>query len=573
MTQNHPGAGASGAADVAQTRRDVRRDDPRARMWVAAVAVAGALAARFLARDALDDVPHVMDEIAYLLQARTFAMGRLVADVALPRGAFTMWFVDDRWARFSIFPPGWPAVLAIGVFLRAPFWVNPVLHGMTTWWVGRAAFACGGTRARTIAAAVYALSPQALILAASLMSHTLVALAGAVVVAVSVEAIRGSIRARSLVAAGAAVGITVLTRPLCACALAVALGVALVIARTPWRLAAVVTAPLAAAVVLLGAYNAALTGRAARFPQSAYFDEHVPPSDDPVFHYHPGCNDLGFGPERGCDGGIRGSHDAANALSNTGDNLRAWLLLAGGGPLAFVAAGAALVAARDRQPGTRGARRARAFLLVPAVAVIGLYALYWYAGTCYGARFYHAALPGLLTLSALGIARLRTTARVAVALAAWLAINAAVTRAARVELASMYWGTDSRFARLAASWSERPAVVMVSFAPGLAPMPRLFWTSPLIQGGKWLLSIRALGALGVNSPSLDGPVVFAKFHPALTGAIARRFPDREAWLYVVTDDPARDRLVRYDAARDAEAPSAEVPDNFDGAIVGAGAAP
>src|SRR5215468_3717959 len=105
------------------------RRDPDSRLAPIAAATLGVAAARLVGHFALEDVPHVMDEIAYLLQARTFAGGHLTAPLHLPRAAFAMWFVDDRVRTFSIFPPGWPAFLAVGLWTGLASWINPLLHG------------------------------------------------------------------------------------------------------------------------------------------------------------------------------------------------------------------------------------------------------------------------------------------------------------------------------------------------------------------------------------------------------------------------------------------------------------
>lgn len=535
-----------------------------------AFAAFGVCLARAIGHFALRDFPHVMDEIAYVLQARTFETGHLTAPLHLPRAAFARWFVDDRWATFSIFPPGWPAVLSAFDAMGLRAWANPLLHGVTALLVAASARRLAGERARWVAAAAYALCPQALVLAASLMSHTLVALCASMVTLGAIDAAIGKRRARTALITGAALGTLVLTRPLCAIVVASGLAAVLV-----WSLArhgstrslggwcARAALPLIAACVLLGAYNRALTGRAARFAQSAYFDEHVAPLDDPQFHYRPGCNDLGFGPDHGCDYGIpNAAHDAKNALSNTGDNLYAWLLLAGGGPIVFFAAGLALVRTR---------RRALALsLAVPIAAAPFAYAFYWYAGTSYGARFYHSALPALIVLAACGLARLPRRAKWPAIIVASLALgwNAFATTSAARELSGAYWGTDDRFARVLADWKERDAVVMVAFRHDhVAARSSYFWTS-FLHDATWRNSVRALSALALNGPHLDGPVVFAKFHPAFVEELRARFPARALWLYIVEDDGA-DRLTRFDAtARTYSAASAAAPhDNFDGYVV------
>jgi hypothetical protein len=512
---------------------------------VLAAAVLSILAARLIARFALDDVPHVMDEIAYVLQARTFALGKLVVDTHLPRAAFAMWFVDDRTSMFSIFPPGWPAVLAPFELVHAREWANPLLHGATVLVVSAIARRLAGGRAAALAGVAYAFSPQALLLAASLMSHALVALLATVVAYAGVGLAIGRARARDAGFAGAALGMLALTRPLCAVVVAAGLAALAIAAlirkrRPPLAWCAALVAPAILGVAILAAYNRELTGSATRFPQSAYFDEHVAPLDDPQFAYRRGCNDLGLGPGHGCDYGIpNATHDLKNALSNTGDNLRAWTLLACGGPLAFVALAIALLRAR---------RRAATIALAtfPAAA-IALYALYWYSGTCFGARFYHAALPPLIVAAAIGVDRLAKRApRAAIAACAVaLGWNAIAMVASTREIAAHYWGTDDRFARAAASWRGDDALAMVAFRDERLPERRTYvWTS-FLRESIWRNSVRALSALAVNSPELDGRVVFAKYHPALVADLRARFPGRRLFLYVV-DDAAGDRVEPYD---------------------------
>jgi 4-amino-4-deoxy-L-arabinose transferase-like glycosyltransferase len=495
-----------------------------------------------------------------------FAGGHLTVPLHLPRAAFAMWFVDDRVRTFSIFPPGWPAVLALGVLLGATAWVNPLLHGATTLLVARVARWLGGDnqgeRAALFASAIYGLSPQALLLAASLMSHTLVAFAAAAVLAAGLRLIRPGASPLHAAALGTALGVAAVTRPLCAVALGVAaaLFVAVALRRRavgPAHLAAL-AGPALVLVALLGAYNAHLTGSPLRFPQEAYFDEHAPPIDHPIFRYGPGCNRLGFGPGHGCEVLPEGVHTVSHAVWNTGVNLRAWLWLAGGGPLAFALAFLALTERRGR-----GER-----LLVLSVfpAVVLLYGLYWYAGTCYGARFYHAALPSLLVLAALGLERIAGggRSRTAAALLAVLLLGNGVTGwLAGREVSRSYWGTDDRFARLAASWDKPPALILVAFSLG-TPIGHYRYTS-FLSNVTWAENIRSLGALGVNSPGLDGPVVFARYHPALMPEIRARFPGRQLWLYL-TGIRGQDLLVPYESSGMPllEAGAVRPKDNFNG---------
>jgi hypothetical protein len=526
---------------------------------VALLALLGVLVARALARVCLDDVPHVMDEIAYDLQAKTFGAGAVSLPVRLPRASFALWFVEDRSALFGIFPPGWPAAWAAFRAVGLGAWANPLLHGVAALATAAAVRRLAGRGASVLAALVYAF----------------VAAGAAVVLWTGVVIASGRARAAHLLGAGLGLGVVVVTRPLCAVAVAALLaalvGVALRRGTTPPARLALVLVPVALAVLALGAYNLALTGSATRFPQTMYFDEHIPPLDTPFYHYRPGCNGLGLG--HGCDDGIRGGrHDVLNMVSNTGDNLYAWLLLAGGGPLVFAAATLGV---------WRGRRRLAASLAVVPAGAVALYSLYWYAGTCYGARFYHAALPATLGLAAIGLAWTRSRfgpRALAAALALWLGWNAFAGAQAAREIRGEggdYWGTDARFVKLARGWREKDALVLVAFRSKVPPrFPTFRWTS-FIEQTYFSNNVRATSAVAANDARMQGRVVFGKYHPALVPELRERFAGRELWLYVIEDDPARgwdgDTLVRMSETPLAEI-GADLPrpkDNFDGFVFGA----
>jgi hypothetical protein len=77
------------------------------------------------------------DDYSYLYQAKLFAAGKLWAqdplyDPSLPfyDCVETYCFRDDQGHRFSKYAPGWPAILALGVRLGAPWLVNPLLGAL-----------------------------------------------------------------------------------------------------------------------------------------------------------------------------------------------------------------------------------------------------------------------------------------------------------------------------------------------------------------------------------------------------------------------------------------------------------
>lgn len=119
-------------------------------------------------------LPHLEDEVAYLFQARVFASGELMARSVAPSGAFWQPFVIDHSSgtRFSKYPPGWSAWLALGVAMGAPWWVNAAFALLTVALTYRLAREVFGREVGVAAALLLAISPMALLLNATLMAHS-----------------------------------------------------------------------------------------------------------------------------------------------------------------------------------------------------------------------------------------------------------------------------------------------------------------------------------------------------------------------------------------------------------------
>jgi len=77
--------------------------------------------------ETLQDFPNSADEYAYLVSAEIFARGRLsVPSPHLARFFDVMHVVNDG-KFYGKYPPGWPALLAAGVLIGAPWIINPLL--------------------------------------------------------------------------------------------------------------------------------------------------------------------------------------------------------------------------------------------------------------------------------------------------------------------------------------------------------------------------------------------------------------------------------------------------------------
>lgn len=126
-------------------------------------------------RSVFERLPHLEDEYAYIFQARVFARGDIVMEIPETRRAFWQPFVidyPDNNSRFGKYSPGWPALLAVGEWLGQLWFINAAFAALTVAVVYRLGREVFNADTGTIAAALTAFSPMALLLNASYMGHT-----------------------------------------------------------------------------------------------------------------------------------------------------------------------------------------------------------------------------------------------------------------------------------------------------------------------------------------------------------------------------------------------------------------
>lgn len=168
-----------------------------------------------ISRHVFERLPHLEDEVAYLYQARIFARGEAVIDTPEPRRAYWQPFVVDyEGKRFGKYSPGWPALLGIGVAFGQAWVINAFAAALTvalTYRLGREVFS---PDAGVIAAALVAFSPMALLLNASLMGHTSALTAFMAFAYAYWRLTRGKRAVWWGIAAGVALGLLVINRPL-----------------------------------------------------------------------------------------------------------------------------------------------------------------------------------------------------------------------------------------------------------------------------------------------------------------------------------------------------------------------
>lgn len=206
---------AAGLALALWTRRRARigsPSDPANRVVVFVLAgVAFLLSAGYVAYY-LRGGPRIIDATSYYLEARAFSAGNVAMPILSPSGSFRGRFLlasDDGRSMSVIFPPGYPALLALGFLARAPMLVGPVIAAalvVVTYELALRLF--DDVRAARLAAALSVVCAVLRYHTADTMSHGLAALlfAGASWAALDK-------RRSTALAAGALSGWLVATRP------------------------------------------------------------------------------------------------------------------------------------------------------------------------------------------------------------------------------------------------------------------------------------------------------------------------------------------------------------------------
>jgi hypothetical protein len=376
------------------------------RFFVAACSLAAAALSFAYIAFYLRGGPRIIDATSYYLEARAFAQGHLSfhldEPVASTLGRFLVRTdVPDGTRAAVIFPPGYPALLALGFLVGQPLVIGPLLAAaitFSTWHLARAvvpdepsSFVSVPRLATLFSVACAALRYHT----ADTMSHGLSALcfSSALVFALGVQ--RAAHAARSVVIPSIGLGFftgwLVATRPVSALALVATLAFVLApLLRTHAPAFLRCLGPAAAAslpgVALLLAHQYAATGHLFASSQTAYYAV----SDGP-----PGCFRYGLGSDIGCVGehgefvqhNLAHGYGAYAATATTLRRLKQHLVDAGNAePLFFVVLAGAVFAWRDPR---------RRWISLGVLAQILAYVPFYFDGNYPGggARFYADVLP------------------------------------------------------------------------------------------------------------------------------------------------------------------------------------
>jgi hypothetical protein len=325
--------------------------------------------------------PRIIDATSYFLQARALAEGLFAFEVPVPSGSFRGRFLvqhPETGALSVIFPPGYPAVLALGFLAGSPTMIGPVIAVgcvVTTYMLARRLF--DRRDVGFLAASLSVVSATLRYHTADTMSHGWAALL-LTGVALAASPRPNAMRAASC---GVLLGWLLATRPVTGCiGAAIALGLA-GIRQAPW--VALGTLP---GITMMLAHQYQATGHVFGSTQLAYYAI----ADGP-----PGCFRYGFGPGIGClvehgdfvRHNLPDGYGALSAFGTTLRRLKMHLLDVGNfEPWALVMLFGAV---RGRRiPAVR-------FLVIPLVGVVVGYAPFYFDGNYPGggARLFADVLP------------------------------------------------------------------------------------------------------------------------------------------------------------------------------------
>jgi 4-amino-4-deoxy-L-arabinose transferase-like glycosyltransferase len=458
------------------------------------VGIAAFLAALVFHLVVLQRFPNSGDEFAYLWQAEAFASGSVTAETPEPQAAFAVNHIADRdGRRFAKYPPGWPLLLAVGVWAGAPGVINPLLAALALAGLYRLGCLWIGERAALLGVAVTGLSPFFLLNAGSYFSHPS-CLFALTALAICLAWGDSSGRGAAYALAGTSFGLAVLIRPFSALLIGTPLvlwcGVGAWRAGRLWRATVAFGIGGLPCALFLAAVNQAVSGQWALMAWT-----YVDPTET-----------VGFGPY---------GHTPWRGVKLTARMLAEGALYTG------LLTPVLVLAARRRFGATH------MLLWTLFLVHIGGHVFWWtHGGNRYGPRYYFEALLPFTLLVGVGLERVLSWPRGR----AFVWAGSLVAAVALIVLSSSAW--RQVYARrglertVAAAGLDR-ALVFVATASADLTRSDLARNPPDVHGARVLYAI-------ASSPDADRRV-------------AAMYPDRTAYRW--TWAPEGGTLVRLDGIR------------------------
>ena len=475
----------------------------------AAVSVA---AASWVAVRLYRGVPNVQDGITDLFQARTLALGRLWVPAPAIPAFFTEPYVfvhNGHW--IGKYPPGWPLVLSLGVLVKTPWVVDPIMGAiglLVLYLIGREVY---GRKVASVATLLASTSPFLLFINGSFFPHTTswVFLGGFAYLVIKCVRSAPSDKvgplstwradAVLLVPAGVLLAFAFATRQLDA--LAFSLPFVLILLRRPLTLIWLVLGGAVPGLLWLS-YNLAVIGDVLGngYALVSSWDR------------------LGFGNVGGAPGTYDSRFTVARSIWNVATEIQHLQSSLFGWPYFFALALAALPFIVGR------ASRWDCLFLASILCVVAAYMFYWADGVAWNnfPRYWYVAVPLLALLSARGVQELY---RLPLSPALRLPVRPAAALIAPAILLAFLIGFDVEIflpptAALVGQWNSRNLNALQTVERAHIHNAIVFEA----QGDSnwWPFG----GVFPQNSPLLNGDVVWARDRGSLDAELMRLYPGR-----------------------------------------------
>ena len=347
------------------------------------------LASYWVTERIFERMPHIEDEMAYVWQAEAVAGGRLtVPSPDHPKSFLVPFVVDYYGQRFGKYPPGWPALLGIGVLLGIRSLVNPLLAGLGIWLTYRLGKRISSEVVGLLAAVLTLTSPFFLMNSGSLLSHPFGLVLSTTFALAWLDMSEGKPSQQpwlSTLAAALSIGVLTLTRPLTAIGVSLPFvlhGIYLLVKgdRAVRRQLVIFVLAACGLSLLLVVWQFAVTGDPWLNPYTLWWE----------------YDKVGFGPGVGR---LENGHNINQAWINTRFSL--WegaFELFGWGRYSWIFLPFGLWAAIRHLMG-------RVLMLAGVVfSLVLVYMAYWIGSSLFGPRYYYEGLYSLTLVSAIGIA-------------------------------------------------------------------------------------------------------------------------------------------------------------------------
>ena len=261
----------------------------RQRFFIISVFISCILICSFISWQVFNGVPGFIDSCIYMFQARLFAGGTLSAPLPPDPEFFgiTNVILSKKW--YTIYPPGYPAILGLGVLFRLTWLVNPLLGALTIVCIYLLAKELYGDNTAKLSAILACASSFFLFMSSAFTAHPSTLFFVTLAFLCFVWMIKKKRPLLSAVVCGICIGIALLCRPYTTTWICLPMGVGAIVMRKELSLRHILIGaiPIFMACLVYLAYNYATTGHPLLFGYiERYGKMHYPGFHKDVWSHH-----------------------------------------------------------------------------------------------------------------------------------------------------------------------------------------------------------------------------------------------------------------------------------------------